>query len=151
MPDYELIRVQREVLEAAIPVEQRWMLHWMYEDNDLEGAYNAEEVAAALEHATPESIDALATNGTLDEMEDREELLTFLKKFPAPFVGILVNSCHSPGCNPAQEEHFHCELYDPYWETVIVPRAVWEQSRQQREEALGKFKEENGCRHAKTS
>lgn len=122
MSDYELIQVQREVLNAAIPVESRWQLISMYEDRDLEGHEAAEELVAFLERATP-----------------------------GLYVGLLVNSCHNPGCDLTQKEHYGCEVYDPIWDIVLVPKAIWEQSLAKREEALEKFKEDNRCRHAKTS
>jgi hypothetical protein len=95
----DFIRVSHVAIQE-VPVEHRHLLHKSYEDNDLEGADQA------------------------------EELLDFLvKEVPESFVGVLANDSVSPPCAYI-EGHYHCDYYAPYWFTILISTAVWEQYKE---------------------
>lgn len=82
---------------SAIPEEHRYLAHSMYEDSDLDGIQVAE--------------------ATFDFIE---------KKAPGLFVGILANDSVTPPCCNAKL-HYDCDYYEPYWYTVFILKADWEQ------------------------
>lgn len=99
----EFIRVSHEALKA-IPYGNMLIMHQMYEDNDLEGAEQAEKVFGFIEQEKP---------GT--------------------FVALLANDSVSPSCitglQGSLENHYHCDYYAPYWYTVLVSVDVWEKHK----------------------
>jgi len=110
------IRISYQSLKA-IPDEHKRVLHSMYEDNDLDGAGEAEELIEWLE-----------------------------KEMPGSFVGILANDSVTPGCDTWAQEHYHCELYAPHWYTVLVPKKIWDEYKPLVEEADKAWKAKNQCK-----
>ena len=92
----EFERVSHAAL-AVIPEEHQFLMHSMYEDSDLDGASQAEEVFDFLN-----------------------------KEDPGRFVIILANDSVSPPCCNSKG-HYHCDYYAPYWYTTLVAKPVWEQ------------------------
>ena len=92
----DFIRVSNVALEA-IPAEDRFLAHQMYEDIDIDGANKVE--------------------ATFDFIE---------RKCPGLLVAILANDSVTPRCCSA-EGHFPCDFYAPDWYTVFILRADWVQ------------------------
>lgn len=113
----DLIRTSYQSL-AVIPSTHQFLMHKMYEDNDLDGAQQAERV-----------IDFLA------------------KEASETFVGVLANDSVSPPCVLAGEyDHFSCDFYEPYWYTVLIASSVWEQYKGAVEAADLAWKDAHGCK-----
>lgn len=111
----DTIRVSHEALKA-IPVEHQKVLHRMYEDNDVPGA------------------------------DDAEDIFNFIERqAPGTFVLVLANDSVSPPCT-TEQMHFHCDHYAPYWYTVLIPADKWEMCKADvmRQDQL--WKDAHACR-----
>lgn len=112
----DLLHFPHEAM-AVIPEKHKHVLHSMYEDSDLDGSREAERLIEFLEQEAPGS-----------------------------FVGVLANSCYRPGCDTWVSEHFHCEVYDPTWTTILIAKPIWQQYEEQVKAAEQKFQQEHGCK-----
>src|SRR5712664_940173 len=110
------IRTSYQSLKA-IPDEHQRVIHSMYEDRDLEGAEEAEELIEWLEQEAHGS-----------------------------FVGILANDSVHPACDTWKTEHYHCELYDGNWHTVLVPKKIWDEYKPQVKAGDQAWKDAHRCR-----
>lgn len=113
------IRTSYESL-SAIPDEHKRVLHSMYEDNDLDGAEEAEQLIEWLEQETPGS-----------------------------FVGILANDSTLPGCDSWETNHYNCEYYSPYWYTVLIPKKIWDEYEDRVKAKDQEWKHAHKCRISK--
>lgn len=115
----ELIRVSYKAIEV-IPQEHRRTLHTSYEDNDLEGCYEAERFIEWLQQEMPES-----------------------------FVGIMANNSVRPECCTIEGlmgDHFPCDYYDELWYTVLIPKKIWDEYKSQVEKADQAWKDAHQCK-----
>jgi hypothetical protein len=117
----DLIRTSHASL-VAIPAEHKYLLHSMSEDNDLEGAEEAENIIAFLEEQTP-----------------------------GMYVGILANDSVSPGCDGWKREHYHCERYARMWYTFLISKAVWEQYKEAVEAKHKEYLYDHRCKVSEVS
>lgn len=114
------IRTSYQSLKV-IPNEHKRVLHSMYEDRDLDGAREAEELIEFLE-----------------------------QEAPGMFVGILANDSVHPACNSWEREHYHCELYDRNWYTVLVPKKIWDECEDRIKAKDQEWKDANQCKLERT-
>lgn len=80
-------------------------LHYMYEDNDLEGREDAEESFVRL-----------------DEREPGQHVLIDTGDYFVP-------PCSADFDAPDARDHYNCETYDAEYYLYLVPASVWEQCK----------------------
>jgi hypothetical protein len=112
----DLIRTSYESLKV-IPDEHKRVLHSMYEDNDLDGAHEAESAIDFIE-----------------------------KEVPGTFVGIMANDSVSPPCAYTEDNHFPCDYYAEEWYTVLVSKKIWDEYKSQVEAKDQEWKDAHQCK-----
>jgi hypothetical protein len=115
----DLIRASYQAVQV-IPQEHRRLLHTSYEDNDLDGVYEAEAMIGFLE-----------------------------KEVPGSFVGILANNSVSPPCAYTADGHYPCDYYDEYWYTVLISKKVWDEYEERVMAKDQEWKDAHQCKLAK--
>lgn len=110
------IRTSYQSLKA-IPEKHWHVLHHMWEDRDLDGAHEAENIIEFLE-----------------------------KETPGGFVGILANDSVYPSCDSWETGHYNCELYDGNWYTVLISKKIWNEYKSKVEAADQKWKDDHKCK-----
>src|SRR2546430_5881262 len=112
----ELIRVSYQSVQV-IPQEHRFLMHRMYEDNDLDGAYAAEKMFEFIEKEAGET-----------------------------FVAVMANDSVSPPCAYVADEHFPCDYYDEYWYTVLVSKKIWDEYEERIKARDQEWKDAHQCK-----
>ena len=95
-----LLRHSYTAIVNSIPDYHMRMLHIMYEDQDLHGRTEAEDLITYIEEQDP---------GT--------------------FIGILADDTVSPPC-VSEQGHYPCQHYDEYTYIFLISTARWEQYKE---------------------
>lgn len=104
---------------SVIPEDKRLLMHRMYEDSDLVGADTSEAVVDFLNAQTP-----------------------------GLYIGILANDSVTPPCCN-QELHYECDFYEPYWYTILVSKATWDEYKEAVIAKDQEWKSTHGCKLVK--